>query len=192
MKADSRSFCSPAALVFAAALLIAVRALAGEVRALPTNAPLRIDLRDQYDTPRTLAFPTTNVTVLAIADKKGAEQVGGWINALQPNYAGRVELRGLADVGGAPGFVQDRIRKKFQETRKHPVMMDWSGKVCAQFGYKKDVANILVLGRDGVIHARFTGATNGAVLAKAHAALDQALALPTKVSPGSVPGSRAP
>ena len=192
MKAAARILRPPAALALAAALLILGRALAGEAGALPTNAPARIELRDQFDTPQTLAFPTTNVTVLTIADKKGSEQVDGWIAALKPNYAGRVELRGLADVGGAPGFVQDRIRKKFQETRKHPVMMDWSGKVCAQFGYKKDVANILVLGRDGVIHARFAGATNGAVLAKAHAALDQALALPTKVSPGSVPGSRAP
>lgn len=192
MKADSRSFRSPPALVFAAALLIAVRALAGEVRALPTNTPLRIDLRDQYDAPITLAFPTTNVTVLTIADKQGAEQVDGWVAALQSRYAGRIDIRGVADLGGAPGFVQDRIRKKFQETRKHPVMMDWSGKVCAQFGYKKGVANILVLGRDGVIHARFTGVTNGAVLAKTHAALDQALARPMTVSPGSVPGSLAP
>ena len=187
MKPVARIVRSPAALALATTVLIVGRSLAGEVGALPTNAPPRIELRDQYDAPQTLAFPTTNVTVLTIADKKGAEQVDGWITALQLNYAGRVDLRGLADVGGAPGFVQGRIRKKFQETRKHPVMMDWSGTVCAQFGYKKDVANILVLDRDGVIHARFTGATNRAVLAKAHAALDQALARPTTASPNVVP-----
>ena len=190
--AQGRMISAHLLLALAGVMIDAASAGAEEARAFPTNAPPRIELRDQYDTPQTLVFPTTNVTVLTIADKKGAEQVGGWITALQPDYTGRVELRGLADVSGAPGFVQDRIRKKFQETRKHPVMMDWSGKVCAQFGYKKDVANILVLGRDGVIHARFTGATNGAVLAKAHAALDQALARPMTISPGSVPGSLAP
>jgi len=163
-----------------ATLLATGNIRAGEVRPLATNAPACIELHDQYDAPQRLTFPASNITVLTIADKKGSEQVDGWIAALKPRYAGRINLRGIADVGGAPEFVQARIRKKFQETRHYPVMMDWSGKVCAQLSYKKDVANILLLSRDGSILARFSGRADGPQIAEACALLDKALARPKK------------
>lgn len=143
--------------------------------ALPTNAPACIELRDQYDAAHRLSFPNTNFVVLTIADRKGSEEIDGWITALKQRYEGRIELRGIADVGGVPGFLQGRIRKKFREARPHPVMMDWSGKVCTQLGYAPDVANILVLGHDGLIHGRFTGPAVDPNRQKAFALLDKAL-----------------
>ena len=47
-----------------------------------------------------------------------------------------------------------------------------------RIGYQPGVANILVLGRDGVIHARFTGEANETAVAKARAALEKVLATP--------------
>lgn len=167
-------------LLLAVTLALRASVHAGEFRPLPTNAPACIELRDQFDTAHKLTFPTTNITLLTIADKKGAAQVDAWIAALKPRYAGRVAIHGLADVGGVPGFVQGKIRKGFQETRKHPVMLDWSGKICAQLGYQKDVANILVLDRHGFIQARFTGAATPAAVAAAGAALDKVLPAPSK------------
>lgn len=162
-------------LITSVSLLLCRDASAGECNVLPTNAPACIELRDQFDSPQKLSFPTTNITLLTIADKKGSAQVDGWIAALKPRCDGRIAIRGLADVGGAPGFVQGRIRKGFQESRKYPVMLDWSGKVCAQFGYKKDEANILVLDRKGIILARFTGTATPGAVAAAVAALDKVL-----------------
>ena len=170
-------------LVLAAALLARSSVHSGEARLLPTMAPPSIELRDQYDAPQKLSFPTTNVTLLTIADQQGSEQVDGWMAALKPRYAGRIDIRGLADCGGAPGFVQSRIRRKFQETRKYPVMMDWSGKVCAQFGCEPHLANILVLGRDGIILARFTGAATPSGIVDANAALDKVLSTQAKLKP---------
>jgi hypothetical protein len=167
-------------LMFAATLAIHLSLLAGESRPLPTDAPARIELRDQFEAAHKLTFPTTNVTLLTIADRNGAAQVDAWIAALKPRYGGRVAIHGLADVGGVPGFVQGRVRKGFQETRKHPVMLDWSGRVCAQLGYQRDVANILVLDRNGVIQARFTGAATSAAVALVSAALDKVLAAPSQ------------
>jgi len=163
------------ALTIAAVMLAACRASAGEAQPLATNAPAVIELHDQYEAPRKLAFPATNITVLTIADRKGSEQVDGWIAALKPRYAGRIKILGIADVGGAPAFVHDKIRKKFQETRPYPVMMDWSGKVCAQLSYKPDVANILVIGRNGAILGRFSGLANVPKLAEACSLLDRVL-----------------
>ena len=148
--------------------------------ALPTNAPTRIELRDQYDTVQTLTFPTTNITVLTIADKRGAEQIADWIALLKSRYAGRIQIRGLADVGGAPGFVQGKIRRKFQESHKYPVMLDWTGKVCAQLGYEKGVANILILGHDGAILGRSTGPATERAGAEFNVALEKTLAATTR------------
>ena len=149
-------------------------------QAMPTNAPTRIELRDQYDAPQTLAFPTTNIIVLTIADKRGAEEIAGWVSVLKLRYAGRIEIRGLADVGGVPGFLQGKIRKKFQASHTYPVMLDWSGNVCAQFGYEKNVANILILGRDGTILGRSTGPATEQAIQDFDSLLEKHLPPPAK------------
>lgn len=141
----------------------------------PTNAPALVELEDQFGRPQKLAFPNAKVTLLAIADKKGSTEVNAWIAALKPRYGERIDIRGLADMGGVPGFLQGHISRKFQATRKYPVMMDWSGKVCDRFGYRQDVANILVIDADGTIRERVCGgATDDGVTRISHA-LDVAL-----------------
>ena len=158
-----------------ALMLVAGSGIAAEAHLLPTNAPASIVLHDQYGAPQKLSFPATNITVLTIADKKGSEQVDGWIAILKPRYTARIDLRGLADVGGVPGFVQGKVRQRFQESRRYPVMMDWSGKVCAQFGYQPGLANILILGHDGRVLGRFAGAAVETNCAAAFITLDKAL-----------------
>ena len=135
----------------------------------PAHAPASIDLRDQYDTPQSLTFPATNVVVLTIADKKGSEQIDGWVAAIKARYAGHIDLRGLADVAGVPGFMRGKVRKKFQGTRSYPVMMDWSGKTCAGLGYQAGVANLVVLSEDGAIRGRVTGPATPDTIAKLEA-----------------------
>ena len=165
--------------VFALSLMVFLpgtgRGIAGEAPKSPSHAPASIELRDQYDAPQRLTFPATNVVVLTIADKKGSEQIDGWVAALKARYAGRIELRGLADVGGVPGLFRGKVRKKFQETRTYPVMMDWSGKVCSQIGYQADLANVLVIAGDGSIHARAAGSAREPVLKEVFTAIDAAI-----------------
>lgn len=151
------------------------RSIAGEVPKIPRYAPVAVQLRDQYDAPQRLTFPATNVVVLTIADKKGSEQIHAWVAALKLRYAGRIELRGLADVGAVPGFLRGKVRKKFQETLAYPVMMDWTGEVCGQFGFQPGLANVLVIAGDGSIHARISGPFLEAGLGELSAAIEAAL-----------------
>ena len=169
-----------ATFTLVAVMFAACRTGAGEAHLIATNAPACIELRDQYDAPQKLSFPSTNVTVLTIADRKGSAQVAGWIAALKPRYVKRIDIRGIADAGGAPAFLHGKIRKKLQETRTYPVMIDWSGKICEQLSYRKDIANILVLGRDGAILGRFSGQAHGAIVTEACALLDKILSVPSK------------
>jgi hypothetical protein len=141
----------------------------------PTRAPSSTELRDQYNRPQRLDFPSTNVVVLTIADRKGSEQIQEWVAALHSRYAGRIDLRGIADVGSVPEWLRGRVRKKFQETLTYPVMLDWSGKTCPQFGFKPDVANILIIDRDGSIQARLSGSAQRSSIAEACSAINISL-----------------
>lgn len=170
------------------ACLVAVcQNIAGEGSKLPTHAPASLELHDQFDAPQHLVFPCTNVIVLTIADKKGSEQIDGWVAALKARYAGRIELRGLAEVGGVPGLLRGKVRKKFQETRTYPVMMDWSGKVCAQFGFQPAHANVLVIAGDGSIRARVAGPAREPGLKEVSAAIEAALINSASVQSNSTP-----
>jgi hypothetical protein len=163
-------------LLLFALCIAACPAIAVEPAPPPAKVPALIELRDQFDAPQKLAFPTTNVVVLTIADHKGSEQIDGWIAALKTRFARRIELRGLADVRGVPGLWRGKVRKKFRETRTHPVMLDWSGTNCALLGCAPGVANVLVLARDGAVQGCFTGAATEAALKEACAAIELALA----------------
>jgi hypothetical protein len=164
-------------LTLTSLLLMVPAARANESEMLATNLPATIELRDQFNEPQKLSLPLTNITLLAIADKKGSDQVSDWIGALKARYSDRIDYRGLADMTGVPPFLQSTIRKQFRKTCSHPVMMDWSGKVCAQLGYRRGVSNILVLGCDGVVLARFSGPASETNLRQAVAALDSALSI---------------
>lgn len=167
-------------------LALAFTAWAGEEAKLGPQIPQRLELSDQYDTKHVVSFSTTNVIFLTIADRKGSEQIAGWITALKARPEMPVDIRGLADVGGVPGFLRGRIRKRFQETILYPVMMDWSGKVCAQFKYVPDQANVYIIDRNGSLVGHFSGQTNAASLKEAFVALDKALASPVNTLTNAV------
>jgi hypothetical protein len=116
-----------------------------------------IELRDQFEQPHTLEFPARKVTILTIADRKGSEQVDEWIAVLKPKYADRASIQGIAQVAGVPSFLRPRIRKRFQENQTYPVMLDWTGDICARLDFKPGVANVLIIARDGAVLGRFSG-----------------------------------
>lgn len=151
---------------------------AAEEHPFTSKISQRIELHDQYQKLQTLSFPTTNVTFLTIADRKGSVQVAGWITALKERHAGPIDVRGLADVGGVPFPLRGRIRKRFQESILYPVMMDWSGDVCAKFGYVEDQANVIIIDRNGSVAGRFSGKATEANFKDAFVALQKALATP--------------
>jgi hypothetical protein len=65
---------------------------------IPNHAPAMLVLHDQFDTPQTLAFPTTSITLLTIADRTGSAQLAGWIAPVKQRFGERIDIRGIADV----------------------------------------------------------------------------------------------
>lgn len=154
---------------------LALSALAAPT-AIPTNAPARIELNDQFDVPQTLTFPTTNITLLTIADHKGSGQIAGWIAPVKQRFGARLDIRGIADMSPVPRLLRGMIRKQFQKAQSYPVMLDWSGEVVKAFTYVPDRVNVLVMDGSGRILTRLTGAANEAALLELYDILDRALA----------------
>jgi hypothetical protein len=141
----------------------------------PTNAPSLIELNDQFDSPQKLSFPATNITLLTIADKKGSEQIAGWIAPLKHRFGRRIDIRGIADVSPVPRMLRGLVRMNFKRTFTYPVMMDWSGNVVNAFTYVPDEANVLVLDRRGRIISRLSGKANEKAVHDLFAVIDQAM-----------------
>jgi len=173
-------------LRWAAVAALGVQLCAEETSNSPARSCPALELHDQFDRPHKLVFPAQRPTLLAIADRSGSDQVDGWIAALRPRFADRIDFRGLADVRSVPSFLQSRVRTRFQEKRKYPVMMDWSGSLCDLLGSRKGHATILVLDRAGEILGRIVGPAEPDRIDEVAVLLEKALAAapPSAPKPG--------
>ena len=157
--------------------------LAGEgACSVPTNAPARIALRDQFDAPLTLAFPTTNIVFLTIADKAGSEQIAGWVAPIKERFDTRVEICGIADVSAVPRLLRGLVRNRFRKAQSHPVMLDWSGDEVKAFGCVSDQVNVFVINGEGRILKRATGPVSKTALREVIEVLDEALGKKDRVA----------
>ena len=144
------------------------------------------ELPDQFGTNHQINFPQPEPLVLIIADRAGSEQIQPWVTALKARYGGRLKMTGVADVGGAPGWVQGLIRKKFRKKYAYPILLDWSGKLPAALHCQKDVANVFLLDSAGRVLATERGACGEISLPYLTQATDLALsAKPAGTTPSS-------
>ncbi len=139
-------------------LLILVGLMSFGARAgMLTNAPAGIELPDQFERPQKLSFPNTNLTVLTLADRKGSQQIAGWVELVAEKFGSRVNVRGIADVSGVPRLLRGAVRSAFRKEQSYPVMMDWAGDVVKRFSPAADQATVLVIDGQGRILRRFVG-----------------------------------
>jgi hypothetical protein len=111
------------------------------------------ELPDQFGTNHVITFPRTQPVLLIVADRKGSEQINGWVTAAKARHELRREIIGVADVGGAPGWVHGLIRKKFRKEYPYPILLDWSGNLPALLHCKREVANVFLLSPTGRVLA---------------------------------------
>jgi hypothetical protein len=133
------------------------------------------ELTDQNLNPRVYHFPTKKVTVMTVSDHKGTEQLTPWIQNVYDRYQTRIEIDGIADVSMIPGTFHNFFRKAFRKKLTRSVLLDWKGDAVRQFGYKKGVANIYVIDRDGQILIHCSGPMTPTLLEELGGKVDEAL-----------------
>ena len=136
------------------------------------------ELTDQEAKKRIYRFPKTKVTVMTVADRKGADQLAPWIQRVYDRYQNQIDIDGIADVSMIPKLFQPILRDAFKKRLEYSVMLDWDGSVVKQFDYKKNVANIYVIDGGGRIVQRLTGAIRNEALRALFHAIDAAIADP--------------
>jgi Glycosyl transferase family 2 len=167
--------------IFAAAMLSALPARADSTPPVVTATNLvcaGFELPDQFGTNHAVIFPRPQPLVLIVADRKGSEQIDAWVMALKARYGRRLELAGVADVGGAPAWVRGMIRKSFRKKYPYPILLDWSGRLPASLHCQKDVANIFLLDPAGRVLASERGECAAGAWCRLTAAADPAVKSP--------------
>ena len=160
---------------------VAVNCIAGVASAVSVPRLGDFELTDQEAKKRSYHFPKTKVTVMTVADHKGAEQLAPWIQCVYDRYQKQIDIDGVADVSMIPKLFRAVLREAFKKQLTYSVMLDWDGSVVKRFAYEKDVANIYVIDRGGRIVKRLAGAVNNEALRELFREIDGAIAdTPTK------------
>lgn len=129
-----------------------------------TDRAENFTLEDQFGNKIGVNFPSDKVAILIFGDRKGSEQVEGWVRPLYQKYTNQIYIFGIAELSVVPWAVRPVVRTMIRSKSKTPVMLDWSGKVAKSYGYEKGKANVFVVGKNGIIVAVKKGAVSNAAL----------------------------
>ena len=139
----------------------------------PRTAPIEFTLTDQDGQKRVVDYPREKVTVFVVADQKGSGQIAGWISPLYARYEKGIEISGIAALPGIPPMFHGLFRREFKKRLTYPVMLDWNGEVAQMFGYEKQRVELFLIGKDGRVALRQTGAANDRALVEVFREIDR-------------------
>lgn len=132
-------------------------------------------LKDQFGNELAYKFPREKVSVLAIGDKEGSEQLEAWIRPLVERYGDKVDIHGIAELSAVPGIAKGVVRNIIKKKSKYAVMLDWSGDVSKSYNFQKDKANIILIDKNGSIVAKQIGTADGSKLEHFYKEIDSLL-----------------
>ena len=102
--------------------------------------------------------------VLLVADKKGYEALGPWIDAVRVRAGEQVAIVGIADVRAVPGFLRGKVRRKFAAGQARPILLDWEGEVLNRLDPEKGVPNAYLISASGGLLFQASGSASDANL----------------------------
>jgi hypothetical protein len=149
--------------------LLLTGALLGISQSTPaadTPSPVSISLTDQWEKPAVLRAPLDRVTILAIADRAGADQINEWVTPLKVQFGTNVQFFAVADVSAVPAPLRGLVRRRFAKEYSYPVGLDWKGTITEQLPLTSKAVNLFVLDRAGIVQHTAQGAVETEALRK--------------------------
>lgn len=168
-------FCRSIVLLFALVLLSSQQCFYVNADSSDELKAPDFELKDQYDNRAAYRFPKQKVSVLTFGDRKGSEQIEGWVRPLWDRYQTRIDQQGVAVLTAVPFFARGIVRGIFKSKVKYPVLLDWTGSVAQSYGYRSGKANLYVIDREGQIVLKVVGPATPADLQKVCAQIDRIL-----------------
>ena len=153
-----------------AVFLIAVRVEGGQ---LEGSRASDFTLRDQRDSQISLRDLKGKVVLLIASDDTGAKQNAEWKKAVE-KYVGPITVLGVADVRKVPFFLKKRFKQDFQ---KDPatILLDWEGIIFTSYGLAKDVSNIVVIDKNGIVRYLYSGSAESSAVERLRGVLNKCL-----------------
>ncbi|MFN0067764.1 MAG: hypothetical protein ACKVYV_09030 [Limisphaerales bacterium] len=149
-------------------LALAVRAGAGEVQLAS------FQLKDQFGAEHRIEFPRARPLLLVVGDRRGSEEVGGWVPPLKERWAHGADIVGVADVSAVPGFLRGRVTEGIRrQTPAYPLLLDFGGGVTEALGCVPRAANVFLVTTNGTVSVSASGPVDGAKLALLAKGVDQ-------------------
>jgi hypothetical protein len=132
-------------------------------------------LEDQFGNKIGIKFPSNKVVILVFGDRKGSEQVEGWVRPLYEKYTDQVYIFGIAELSVVPWAVRPVVRTMIRSKSKTPVMLDWTGKVAKSYGCEKGKSNVFVVNKEGHVIEVKRGSANANALNSLYSVINSAL-----------------
>lgn len=133
------------------------------------------ELQDQYGVVRGCSFPSAKIRILTFADQKGTTSIEGWVRPIYKRYGNQIDITGVAVLSAVPAIARALVSAFIRASVKYPVLLDWQGRVSAQFGYENSTFRLVVVDGEGGIRHSLSGPVNSAELQKLFARLDALL-----------------
>lgn len=167
---------------FRLALLLTCALLATSQTTLAADipSPVSISLTDQWEEPAVLRAPLDRITILAISDRAGAEQINEWVAPLKVQFGTNVQFFAVADVSAVPGPLRGMVRRRFAKEYSYPIGLDWKGTITGQLPLTSKAVNLFVLDRAGTVQHTVQGAVGAEALRKLLDAINRLLPQATK------------
>lgn len=130
-------------------------------------------LADQFGAEHQVEFPRDRPVLLVVGDRRGSEEVGGWVPPLRERWAHGADIVGVADVSAVPGFLRGRVTAGIRrELSAWPLLLDFEGQVTAGLPCVRRAANVFLISTNGAIAAAASGPADPAKLAALAAQVD--------------------
>jgi hypothetical protein len=141
------------------------------------------ELSDQFGKLHTIAFPRPRPLLLLVADRRGVDEIDGWITCLKSRWETTADILGIADVNGVPRMFRQRMSDAIRKSRSRPVMLDFDANVTGLLPCRSRTANLFVVDRSGVVVTTIAGSTNLARLNAVRDALERLAPVPVRPPP---------
>ncbi|HMO63659.1 MAG TPA: hypothetical protein PKE47_00260 [Verrucomicrobiota bacterium] len=130
-------------------------------------------LSDQFGAEHRIEFPRSRPLLLVVGDRRGSEEVGGWVPPLKERWAHGADIVGVADVSAVPGVLRGRVTAGIRkELPDWPLLLDFEGRVTAGLPSVRRAANVFLVTTNGMVAAAASGPADAAKLAALAARVD--------------------
>lgn len=110
-------------------------------------------LSDQFGKSWDVSALRGSVVVVVAANRDSGRAMGPWFQYLKSKYGSRIQLLGLMQLSGIPGFARGIARNRIKKETSDPLMLDFNGATGKLYEVSGKHPVVVVIDKTGVVRA---------------------------------------